>query len=123
MSATWWKVIVFRSCKSCTIMPMAVLIGSFLSTRALTLGGKQFLYCLGTQKIYVCPSCVQELNMCKKRKTAMLVYGNSNLYLNTLFVQCPICGSVVNPGNLKEIFVKNDKLVRYIRLTEINSLH
>ena len=55
MSATRCRFIVFWPLKSCIIMPMAVLIGKFLSTRALILGEKEFLYCL----IYVCPSNVE----------------------------------------------------------------
>ena len=46
MSATRWKVIVFKPWKSCITMPTAVLIGWFLGTTALIIREKQFLYCL-----------------------------------------------------------------------------
>ena len=50
-------------------MPMAAFIGQFLSTRGLTLGEKQFLYCLKIPKIYVSPSCARAIVMrVKKRK-------------------------------------------------------
>ena len=50
MSATQFKVIVFKPWKSCITMKMAALIGWFSATIALILREKQFQYCLTNTK-------------------------------------------------------------------------
>ena len=59
----------------------------------------------------------QELNaFSKKRKTAMLIYGNSLVLLNPLFSYCPLCGCIISLGHFNEVSIKGDKLARHMQL-------
>ena len=51
------EVHCFRSWKSCNTMPTTVLSDYILGISALIVRGKQILYCLEIQRIYVCLSC------------------------------------------------------------------
>ena len=64
----------------------------------------------------------QELNtFCKKRKTAMLIYGNSLVLLNPMFSYCPLCGCIKSLGHFNEVFIKGEKLARHIQLYPLQS--
>ena len=46
----------------------------------------------------------------EKRCQVREVFGNSQLMLNPLYVQCPICGSIILLGHFNDILQKNDKM-------------
>ena len=45
----------------------------------------------------------------KKRHIMWLLCGNGDLLLNTMWAQCPICGSAISLGHSNNIFIKKDK--------------
>ena len=46
----------------------------------------------------------------EKRCQVREVFENSQLLLNPLYMQCPICGSIISLGHFNDISQKNDKM-------------
>ena len=53
----------------------------------------------------------EEINECfEKRSKVREVFGNSQLLLNPLYMQCPIYGSILSLGHFNDILQQNDKM-------------
>ena len=46
----------------------------------------------------------------EKRCQVREVFGNSQLLLTPIYMQCPICGSIISLGHFNDILQKNDKM-------------
>ena len=46
----------------------------------------------------------------EKRSKVREVFGNSQLLLNPLYMQCPICGLIISLGHFNDILQQNDKM-------------
>ena len=53
---------------------------------------------------------------CYKRNSLQYVFGNASLLLNTLYTQCPLCGSIISVGHFDELLIKKDKLINHMEL-------
>ena len=57
-----------------------------------------------------------------KRAKVRKVYGSADLFLNPLFVQCPICAAVVSLGHFNDIMIKRDNLWQHIKSSHVDDL-
>ena len=55
-----------------------------------------------------------------KRAKVRKVYGSADLFLNPLFVQCPICAAVVSLGHFNDIMIKRDNLWQHIKSSHVD---
>ena len=65
----------------------------------------------------------------EKRSKVREVFGNSQLLLNPLYMQCPICGSIISLSHFNDILQQNDKMklhlekstskIRYVHQKEV----